>query len=146
MCLDSATALCAIQVLICQSFHYPLTLVQASLEHYERQVCGLSQQKESLEQRLVAVADYPALKKQQEELEAELGLLRKQLEQAQHENRVLRTGSLHVTYFPSVIFSTMKPWKTREHFEDFLVWFVFCINLAIARIIIGSCVLSQSLV
>ncbi|KAG7264603.1 hypothetical protein CRUP_002192 [Coryphaenoides rupestris] len=70
------------------------TLLQcAALEVSEQQAALLGQQRELLSERLEAVSDYSALKREKAELQAQLRLVGRQLEEMQEENRLLRADA-----------------------------------------------------
>ncbi|KAK0135177.1 Oral-facial-digital syndrome 1 [Merluccius polli] len=69
-----------------------LRRVQVALESSEQQVSLLGQQRELLQERLEAVGDYSGLKRETGELQGQLRLLTRQLEEAHEENRLLRAG------------------------------------------------------
>ncbi|CAN9497697.1 unnamed protein product [Ophioblennius macclurei] len=67
-----------------------LKRLQAELDTAQQQISLLTQQKEMLKERLETTSDYSNLKVERAELQGQLQLLRKQLEEAQEENRFLR--------------------------------------------------------
>lgn len=69
-----------------------VAVFQAELDTAQQQISLLTQQKELLSERLETMIDYPSLKKEKMELQGQLGLLKKQLEEAQEENCLLRAG------------------------------------------------------
>lgn len=69
-----------------------VAVFQVELDTAQQQISLLTQQKELLRERLETMTDYPSLKKEKTDLQGQLGLLKKQLEEAQEENRLLRAG------------------------------------------------------
>lgn len=67
-------------------------LSQIELDTAQQQIFLLTQQKELLRERMESMSDYPHLTKEKAELQGQLQLLRKQLEEAQEENRLLHAG------------------------------------------------------
>lgn len=84
---------------------------EVELETAQQQISLLTQQKELLRERLESTGDYPSLKRDKVELQGQLQLLKKQLEEAQEENRQLRAGEeqLLVT-------------QTRHVFSNGVIW------------------------
>nr|XP_046259165.1 oral-facial-digital syndrome 1 protein homolog isoform X2 [Scatophagus argus] len=66
-----------------------LRRLQIELDTAQQQISLLCQQKELLKERLDTMSDYPSLKREKAELQAQLQLLKKQLEEAQEENCLL---------------------------------------------------------
>ncbi|KAM4559449.1 centriole and centriolar satellite protein ofd1 isoform 2-T2 [Odontesthes bonariensis] len=67
-----------------------LKRLQVELDTAQQQISLLTQQKELLGERLESTRDYPSLRREGAELQGQLRLLQKQLEEAQEENRRLR--------------------------------------------------------
>ncbi|XP_061579392.1 centriole and centriolar satellite protein ofd1 isoform X2 [Cololabis saira] len=65
------------------------TRVQLELDTAKQQISLLTQQKELLTERLESTSDYPSLRREKAELQGQMQLLKKQLEEAQEENRHL---------------------------------------------------------
>lgn len=70
----------------------PSVVCQVELETAHQQTSLLSQQNALLRERLESVSDFPDLKREKIELLGQLRLLKKQLEEAQEENRLLHAG------------------------------------------------------
>ncbi|CAL8268270.1 unnamed protein product [Lota lota] len=68
-------------------------LCSVALEASRQQASLLGQQKELLSERLEAVSDYSGLKREKVELQGELRLLRRRLEEAQEESKLLRADA-----------------------------------------------------
>ena len=67
-------------------------LFQLELDTAKQQISLLHQQKELLRERLESTSDYPILRREKAELQGQMQLLKKQLEEAQEENRHLQAG------------------------------------------------------
>lgn len=65
---------------------------QIELDTAQQQISLLAQQKELLRERMESMSDYPRLTKEKAELQGQLQLLKKQLEEAQEEKRLLHAG------------------------------------------------------
>lgn len=76
---------------VCSS-HVSSVDFQVELDTAQQQSSLLTQQKELLRERLDTTCDYPSLKREKAELQGQLRLLKKQLEEAQEENRFLHAG------------------------------------------------------
>lgn len=70
----------------------PCRLIQVELDTAQQQISLLTQQKELLRERLDTMSDYASLKGEKAELQGQQRLLKKQLEEAQEENRLLHAG------------------------------------------------------
>lgn len=68
------------------------SLHQVELETARQQILLLNQQKELLRERLETTSDYSSVRKEKTELQAQLRLLKTQLEEAREENRILKAG------------------------------------------------------
>ncbi|KAM3608348.1 uncharacterized protein V6R79_023572 [Siganus canaliculatus] len=66
-----------------------LRRLQMELDTAQQQISLLTQQKELLRERLEDVSDYPSVKRDKAELQAQLQLLKRQLEEALEENQLL---------------------------------------------------------
>ncbi|XP_077946510.1 centriole and centriolar satellite protein ofd1 isoform X2 [Gasterosteus aculeatus] len=70
-----------------------LRRLQVELDTAQQQISLLTQQKELLRERLDTMSDYASLKGEKAELQGQQRLLKKQLEEAQEENRLLHADS-----------------------------------------------------
>lgn len=67
-------------------------LFQLELDTAKQQISLLHQQTELLRERLESMSDYPTLRREKAEQQGQMQLLKKQLEEAQDENRHLQAG------------------------------------------------------
>lgn len=80
----------------------------------------LTQQKELLQERLETMSDYTTLKKERAELHGQTRLLRKQLDEAQEENRLLHTGEEQLQFH--LISNRRK--RFCQHLSRFPAWLI----------------------